>query len=134
MHYGEFTRYAKKAEDRGDLYTAKRIRTEGRIAAALVDAILARGAVISVNDDENGGGDWVAKRSGDKSAIMGALFSTDGDLLVARDAKGAKLAWWSLIYGNDGWDVISDYSANDFAESIWQDLKPVIAKAEYDMA
>lgn len=135
MHYGSFTTYAKAAEDRGELRLAKRIRIEGRIAAALVDAILSHsGMVISVNDDENGNGDWVVKRSTDKAAIMAALFSTDGDLIVARDANGERLGWWSLIYGNDGFDVISDYWANDFCEAIWQELQPKIDQAEMEMA
>lgn len=130
MNYGNFTTYAKNAEDRGELRLAKRIRIEGRVCAALIDALLAKGAAISVSNGE----EWSVKRSTDKATIIGALFETDEDTMVARDADGNKLGWWSLIYGNDGYDVISDYSANDFSESIWNEIKPVIDKAEYEMA
>lgn len=129
MHYGNFTNYADAAMDRGDLHTAKRIKVEGRVCAALIDALLAKGALISVNNGE----EWNVKTSTDKATIIGGLFETDMDTLLARDADGNKLGWWSLIYGNDGYDVISDYSANDFAESIWNEIKPVIDRAEYDM-
>jgi hypothetical protein len=130
MHYGSFTTTAQNAEAKGEKRLAKRIRIEGRICAALTDAILAKGATISVNDGE----EWVVKRSTDKGAIINALFSTDEDRIVARDAEGTLLGSWYLVYGNDGYDVISDYSANDFAEAIWEELRPVIDKAEEEMA
>lgn len=113
-----FTASAKRAADRGEPALAKRIRTEGKICSALVQALLDRGAAVSVHDGE----EWAVKRSTDKAEIMAGLFATDMDSLVARDADGNKLGWWSLIYGNDGTDVVSDYSANDFAEAIWNEV------------
>ena len=126
MHYGNFTTYAQNAEEKGSTALAKRIRTEGRICAALIDAVLAKGATISINNGE----EYSVKRSTDKTAIMAGMFETDSDTLLARDAEGERLGWWDLVYGNDGYDVISDYSANDFCEAIWEELKPTIEKAE----
>jgi hypothetical protein len=130
MHYGQFTDSAKAAEAKGEKRLAKRIRIEGRICAALVDALLAKDCTVSVNDGE----EWVVKRSTDKGTIINALFSTDEDRIVARDADGTLRGSWYLVYGNDGYDVISDYSANDFADAIWEELRPVIDKAEEEMA
>jgi len=134
MHYGNFTKYADEAFERGDKHTAKRIKTEGRIAAALIDALLARGAVLNLNDDSHGNGDWTVENCTDKATVIQAMFTTDGDLIEAFAPNGEGLGWFMFIYGNDGWDVISDYSANDFCESIWKELAPVVDRAEYDMA
>lgn len=130
MTNGNFTKYAQAADDRGELRLAKRIRIEGRIASALVAAILSQGLTISVNDGE----EWSVKRSTDRATIFAELFATDQDTIVARNAEGAKLGWFMLIYGNDGYDVISDYSANDWSESIWEGLQPIMDKAEEEMA
>lgn len=133
MHYGNFTKYADEAFERGDKRTAKRIKTEGKIAAALIDALLAEGAVLHLNDDSHGNGDWTVNGSTDKAETIQAMFTTDGDLLEAHDASGKGLGWFMFIYGNDGYDVISDYSANEFCERVWKTIEPVIDRAEYDI-
>jgi len=97
---------------------ARRIKAEKRMCVALVTACLKRGFAVSVNDGE----EWVVKRSIDKAEILAALFSTDEDTLVIRDAEGRKAGWFWLIYGNDGWDVVSDYSVNDNCDAIWNEV------------
>jgi hypothetical protein len=134
MHYGNFTKYADEAFERGDKHTAKRIKTEGTIAAALIDALLERGAVLNLNDDSHGNGDWTVENCTDKATVIQAMFTTDGDLLEAHDASGEGLGWFMFIYGNDGWDVISDYTANAFSEEVFEAIRPVIDRAEYVMA
>jgi len=134
MKYGYFKKYAEEAFERGDKHTAKRIKIEGRIAAALIDSLLARGAVLHLNDDSHGNGEWIVENCTDKAAVIQAMFTTDGDLLEAHDAGGNGLGWFMFIYGNAGYDVISDYTANEFCESVWKELQPVIDRAEYDMA
>lgn len=110
---------------------ARRIKAEKRMCTALVDACLKRGFVISVCDGE----DWPVKRSNDKGEIMAALFSTDEDAIVIRKADGDKLGWFQLIYGNCGYDVISDYSANDICDAIWNEvLSPLADRIEGEMA
>ncbi len=130
MDYGEFTKSAKRALDRGDLHTAKRIKIEGKIAAALIDALLARGLQLSVHDSE----EFTVTKSTDKGEVIRALFTTDMDSIHGHTADGKAACWWSMIYGNSGWDVISDFSANDLSEEVWNELKPVLDKAEFDMA
>lgn len=96
----------------------RRIRAEKRMATALVTACIQRGYTVSVND----GGDWVVKRSTDKAEIMAALFSTDEDQIVIRDKDGNRAGWFWLVYGNDGWDVVSDFSDNAVCNAIWQEV------------
>lgn len=134
MNYGHFTTYAEEAFNRGDKRTAKRIKVEGKIAAALIDALLAEGAVLHLNDDSHGNGEWTINGSTNKAEVIEAMFTTDGDLLEAHDANGEGLGWFMFIYGNDGWDVISDYSANEFSDRMMEIIRPVIDRAEFDMA
>lgn len=104
-----------------------RIRAEKRMATALVTASIQRGFTVSVND----GGEWVVKRSTNKAEIMAALFSTDEDQIVIRDQDGNRSGWFQLIYGNDGHDVVSDYSDNAVCNAIWEEvLRPLSDKIE----
>lgn len=88
------------------------IETENRIMTKLVEAAFAAGYTISVNDGE----DTILKRSSSLHDIMCNLRSTeDGDTFIihAGDRQTDKpLGWVQLIYGNDGHDVISDYTTN----------------------
>ena len=87
-----------------------RIRIEGQIAAKLVEHALKTGHTVSVHDGE----EWVLKRSKHADAILNAMFSTDQDLLAIRPADGSEVfGRVTLIYGNTGYDVISDYSASN---------------------
>jgi hypothetical protein len=115
------------AEDRGERDLARRIKAEKRMCVALVTACLKRGFAISVSDGE----DWPVKRSTDKAAILAALFSTDEDVIVIRARDGSKAGWFQLIYGNDGFDVVSDYSVTDACEAIWNEVvRPLSDKIE----
>ncbi len=59
-----------------------------------------------------------------KDIIEDAL--DDEDEFLIKDANDKFLAWFYLIYNNgsdyDPMVVISDYSANDYAEGIWNTL------------
>ena len=92
-------------------------QTEARI---LIEQLLAQpGATVSVYDGE----EWALKRSRDLDTIMAALGSTDNDELVWRDASGARLAWFWLIYGNSPGELIADHTANDDAERVWKEVQ-----------
>lgn len=103
-----FTIAADAAKDRGHRDLARRIRTEGKIARKAAEALIAAGFTVGVNDGE----ETVLKRSTDMGAIVAALFSSDEDYLLAYDAAGKKVGWVYLVYGNSGYDLISDYSVN----------------------
>lgn len=106
---------------------ARRIKAEKRIAAALVEGSLKRGYAISVNDGE----EWVVRRSTDKVEIMASMFSTDEDYIHLRTASGEKVGYFYLVYGNCGHDVVSDSSANEVCDAIWQEIiTPLADKIE----
>jgi hypothetical protein len=86
---------------------------ERKIYSRIVKDALAGGYEISVFDGE----EYPLKRSTSYKKIMDAGFSTDQDALVFFK-DGNRLGWVSLIYGNSGWDVISDYVANDEIEAL----------------
>lgn len=68
------------------------------------------------------GEDYSIRRSRDLDAIMAELMATDCEVLHVRD--GDRLVGSvHLIYGNDGWDVIADYSDTE-------ELRRLLAGAE----
>jgi pyoverdine/dityrosine biosynthesis protein Dit1 len=72
----------------------------------ILDAVHA-GYAISVDDGE----EVVLHNSTNVREILSKMFSVDDErLYVMKDGK--RFGWVRLIYGNDGWDVISDYSTN----------------------
>lgn len=96
----------------------RRQRTEQTIALAVAIALLDAGYLLGVNDGE----ETTLKHSHDIKAVQKALFTTDEDwLLVYEDADqddplnvaandSNRSDWWvRLVYGNDGYDVVSDY-------------------------
>ena len=117
----------------------KRQAIEKAIATAAVDQLLAAGFRLGVNDGE----EITIRQSTDKAAIMAALFTTDEDWLLVWDkgsvdgepvwnGHGAPTSkrtghdhWVRFVYGNDGFDVISDYTV-----SLEEHLTNATAKAD----
>ena len=60
------------------------------------------------------------RRSADEAAIMAAVMLTDEDFLHYSKLGEPLQGWVRLIYGNDGWDVVNDYTTN---------LEPLMAGA-----
>lgn len=90
----------------------RRQAVEVAILKATVKALLAAGFTLSVFDGEE---DHliVDNKAGSTNteAIYKALYETDEDYLNAwKDGK--IFGWVRFVYGNDGYDVISDYSVN----------------------
>ena len=100
-----------------------RQRVERSIVDRTVDVLLAAGYQLSVHDGEQ----VTVERSSDAEKIKAALMTTDEDNLLAyeKDAEGDHYSWVRFVYGNDGWDVISDYGM-----SLEEVLKPVNEYAE----
>lgn len=122
----EFSKWATKREAEGKKELARRIRMEGRIAAALVVAGLALGYSVSVHNGE----EWVVRRSTKRAEILQELFTTGGDTLAFRDQQGALVGKFFLVYGSSGYDVIADYTANDASEALYKNVEPLIEKLE----
>lgn len=88
---------------------AKRIRIETRIAKSAIAELLSAGYTLGVYDGE----ETTIKQSTDKQAVLDALQTTDDDyLLVYKAGESKRCGWVRFVYGNDGWDVISDYTVN----------------------
>jgi hypothetical protein len=91
---------------------------EKRVITEAIDQLLAAGFSLGVNDGE----ETTLKHSVNKKHVLRALFTTDEDyLLVYLSITGRQIGWVRLVYGNDGWDVINDYTTN---------LEPQLASAE----
>jgi hypothetical protein len=97
---------------------------EKQIVSTLVEQALKRDFFISVWDGE----EWALRFSTNQEAIMKEMFATDEEMLVFHcqsDVQGLdprRLGTATLIYGNSGWDVISDYSWSDTSYQIMHDL------------
>lgn len=94
------------------------------IAKATIKALLDAGFAVTMNDGEEN----IVIASRNVDAIFAAMMTTDEDYLIAEtpdDADHNVCGWVRFIYGNDGWDVINDYSAR--LESV---LVPVNALAD----
>ena len=89
-----------------DPRAARRIRIEHKIVKKLIDIVLKNGYVISVNDGEA----WTLHRSASKSAICKAMHTTDEDVWRIGKPDGTRIGKVWFVYGNNGYDVIHDYS------------------------
>jgi hypothetical protein len=107
----------------------KRQAIEKAIAIAAIDQLLAAGFSLGVHDGE----EVTIHHSTDKKKLVAALFTTDEDRIFVYMDKNTPGdpsdsrpdAWVYLVYGNDGYDVISDYTTN-----IEQHLTNAQAKAD----
>lgn len=93
-----------------------RIKIEKAIVKAIVTNAIELGYTVSVYDGE----EWCLRRSDDVKTIIAATFSTDLDCLCFREKtdEAKRVGTVQLVYGNDGFDVISDYTSNDTMETI----------------
>jgi len=122
-----FTTYAERAKAAGHTDLAKRLLTEQRACGYLIRECLRRGLVVSIND----GGAWCLIRSDNYRTIMCALASTDGDTVHVRlPGQGVSVGSFYLIYGNDGYNVIADYSDNPLANAIYDAIEPKLDALE----
>ncbi len=81
---------------------------ERKIAARCISELLDAGFEITVNDGEED----TVEFSKNPAEIIGAMFTTDEDYLIVSDQTGLHKGWVRFIYGNDGPDVIADYTTS----------------------
>jgi hypothetical protein len=84
---------------------------EREICTAVVDALLAAGFSISVDNGDNSDREYEIANSTDKDAILKAMFLTDDEHLYV-ERNGKRFGWVYFVYGNDGYDVLSDNTIN----------------------
>lgn len=100
--------------------TCRRIQLEQRIVRRTVKALLAAGYALQTNN----GDDLTPETPTDSlTAILGEMMQTDDEYLMAY--KDGRTSWVRFVYGNDGYDVICDYTV-----SLEDVLKPVNDYAE----
>lgn len=123
-----FTNAAHKANTHGYTEIANRLAIEGRIVSMVLQTALSRGYTVSVNDGE----DWTVKQSGDFDELLGAMLTTDSDTIMIRDFENRMVGWVDFIYGNDGYDVISDMSGSNDARwlSFIEEINAYIERIE----
>ena len=83
-----------------------RQEVEMKIAVAFINSALAKGYTVGVNNGED---DYPPMT--DVEAIKKLMMQTDEEHLTIFK-NGKKVGWVFLVYGNSGYDVISDYSTN----------------------
>ncbi len=88
-----------------------RIAIEKQIFECVVDTLLRADFTLRLHDGEEFATDFTT----DKGKILAASQSTDEDLLLVYDGRGVTgraVGRVLFVYGNDGFDVISDYTIN----------------------
>ena len=102
---------------------------EREIAEQVIKDALAAGYVVGVYD----GGEETVKGT-NVDVLSAALMTTDEDWLTIypagdesplgggfeRGSQTTRIGWVRLVYGNDGWDVVCDYTTN---------LEPIMGNA-----
>ncbi len=87
----------------------KRQSIERQIVTRILTDAVHQGHEVAVSIDN--GVSKVVKPTTDIEKILAGMFSVDDEhLLVYRN--GTFCGWVYLVYGNDGWDVINDYTSN----------------------
>jgi hypothetical protein len=84
---------------------------ERAIAHEIIKLALAHGYSVTVHDDYEGQGEDTVFHSRDMTEITNALRTTEGDQLRIHGVDGRLFGIVTLIYGNEGFDVIADYSS-----------------------
>ena len=94
--------------------------TERRIVSAAVKALLAAGYKLSVSLERGYDTAEMLKGSRNKARIMAEAFAGDECHIFVHEkdaepiVKGQvnSIGWIFCVLGNDGWDIISDYTTN----------------------
>lgn len=82
---------------------------ERRIVDEIAKALIAKGWLIRVFDGE----EFCSKRTQDPVVIQKAIMSTDEDQFFIYPPNDQQaIGWISFVYGNDGFDVASDWTVN----------------------
>jgi hypothetical protein len=106
---------------------ADRQKIERSIVTRVIRDFLAAGHTLGVYDGE----EVTIHHSADFDAVYAAMFTTDEDYLFIYNAHlKSRIGWVRFVYGNDGPDVICDYSGL-IANSVIQPIEEWI-EATYE--
>jgi hypothetical protein len=90
-------------------YVKHRQAIEKKIVSIIVTDALAQGYTVAIDN----GGDEPTDKMSDFKTIMAETMHTDEEALRFFDRNGVYIGSVFLVYGNDGFDAIADYSARD---------------------
>lgn len=93
---------------------AHRQKIERTIVELIVREAISKGYSISGFDEE----DDIFQRETDVAEIMKNVMTTDEDTLTFHRPDGTYAGFVFLVYGNDGYDAISDHTATEEIEDI----------------
>ena len=105
-----------------DPLVRRRQAVEARVVRRIVSDLLKAGYALSVSDGEYG---WLIRRSTNKAAILHQMMEMDEDNLTVFTTDGVRVGGVYFVYGNDGWDVVNDYSV-----ALEHDLAPAMRLCE----
>ena len=98
-----------------------RIEVEQKIVGQFVKDVLAAGKRLSVSLERGYDVDEMLVYSDDYNKIMEGAFAGDGCHIFVHNTDGPPLTdegtvnsegWVYCVFGNNGWDVINDYTTN----------------------
>lgn len=103
---------------------------ERPVIQMLIDFCLRDRGTVSVWDTE----EWSVHGSSDRLEILNNLAQSDMDQLESYDMDGNIRGWFSLIYNNgsegEPMVVISDYSSNEWCDSVYHRLSEIFGGYE----
>jgi hypothetical protein len=103
------------------LSVENRQRVERKIARAIIKAAIALGFTFII---DNGGDDDEEIKTTTLSKTLKEMFATDQEkLYLVKDGK--RVGWVFFVYGNDGWDVVNDYTVNLDELGIMKDAEKI---------
>ena len=102
-----------------------RQRVEKEIATAIINAAIAKGYTFKV---DNGGDDDEVISTTTLDETLKAMFATDEEHLYIVGPNGKNIGWVFFVYGNDGWDVVNDYTTNLDALGIMTEAETISDK------
>lgn len=85
-----------------------------RMARAFVNALVKRNARVSVNDGES----WVCNKATKRDVILASIGEAEYETVRVCDEFGNILGSFILVWGNGPGELVADYTANAFCESI----------------
>lgn len=90
-----------------------RIAIERKICRKTIRLMKAAGLSMRVHSGE----EWETRSSASEAALMRAMFNLDDAWLVISKGR-ERLGWVRFVFGNDGYDVVSDYTLAPEIETV----------------
>jgi hypothetical protein len=113
-----------------------RQKMEKMIQVALMFAAIQKGLIVEIDNGEDNPkehrlhpGEKIDKEAVEKFFDEHCM-QCDEESINMRNADNKRVAWFFMVYGNSGYDVISDYSVNEISEELYEVADEVATKLE----